>query len=581
MESESRPTSAHLENSRPKPSFRRVGLVALATTLGVAGCPTRDKYDPTPAVVLTSPSIAVTYTSGTVHVTAAIDPPLDLPIVLWLDGSIQLATLRSSADTFDWNTITATEGTHMIAAEISLSDRTVTSTAATIIVDRTPPQVVSRTPAPSSTNVAMRAPVQVEFSEPIVLPSPRESAFTLSAGGSPLAAHVDLSVDGTAAGITANDLSLPALPATFSASIASTITDRAGNHLAPPTDDWTWSLPDYLQTAPLPIDHTLPATTHLPQLAMGDDLEPVVAEAAVNITGRGYKWQVRRLDGAQWNMLGAASTDSDSASGGVAVAVGGDHPFVAWRPSGPAPGELDVARWSSSAAWQPLPAITPPSGVSFETVTSVLRVGQDQQPLILWNNGYQSFMARRTDAGWNQTFGAIPVAASAGRVDMIVNDAGAPIVSWIDTLNVGHVSMWADSTWVSAPDVPVMDEAFMALDSARKPMIVAPGGAGVFIVQHLSDGSWDLMSPVQVPPQAKHPKIGAGLLGLPVVAYFDAQTSSIGLVRWTGQAWDGRAFAFAQNAVEQVPQLIVDRYGTAWIGWRDTSNRFNVWMTNY
>jgi hypothetical protein len=52
-------------------------------------------------------------------------------------------------------------------------------------------------------------------------------------------------------------------------------------------------------------------------------------------------------------------------------------------------------------------------------------------------------------------------------------------------------------------------------------------------------------------------------------------------VRWTGQAWDGRAFAFAQNAVEQVPQLIVDRYGTAWIGWRDTSNRFNVWMTNY
>ena len=107
------------------------------------------------------------------------------------------------------------------------------------------------------------------------------------------------------------------------------------------------------------------------------------------------------------------------------------------------------------------------------------------------------------------------------------------------------------------------------------------GGAGAFIVQHLSDSSWDLMSPARVPPQAKHPKIGAGLLGLPVIAYLDAQTSSVGLVRWTGQAWDGRASAFASNAIEQVPQLIVDRNGTAWIAWRDTSNHFNIWMTNY
>jgi hypothetical protein len=564
--------------------MKRVERVALAAALaGIAGCPTRDKYDPSPAVVITSPSTSVTYTNGTVHITAAIDPALDLPIVLRLDGAVQLATLPTSATAFDWNTIGATEGTHTIAAEVAFSDRTVSSAALTIVVDRTPPQVISRTPAPGGADIAMRAPVQVQFSEPVVLPSPPESSFTMSASGTALAAHAGLSVDGTAAGFTLDDLYAVVLPATFSATIAPTITDRAGNHLTPPIDDWTWSVPEFVKAVPFAVDVAMPLATHLPQLAMGDDLKPVVAEAAGGLTASGRTWrvQVRKWDGGQWNELGAPSMDSDSASGGVALAVGGDRPFVAWRPSGPDPGALDMASWNSNTAWQPLPPITPAPGFSFPTVTAVVRVGQDQLPLVLWNSGDSCLIARRTDAGWNQMFGTVPVVGLGGRFDMIVNDAGNPIVGWVDSSNVGHVSVWTGSAWAAAPDIPVMDEAFLALDSARNPMVVASGGAGAFIVQHLSDGSWDLMTPARVPPQAKHPKIGAGQRGLPVVAYFDAQTSTIGLVRWTGQAWGGQAFAFGPNAVEQVPQLVVDRYGTAWVAWRDSTDQFNVWMTNY
>ena len=28
-------------------------------------------------------------------------------------------------------------------------------------------------------------------------------------------------------------------------------------------------------------------------------------------------------------------------------------------------------------------------------------------------------------------------------------------------------------------------------------------------------------------------------------------------------------------------QMIVDRHGTAWVGWRDTAGQFNLWMSNY
>ena len=65
------------------------------------------------------------------------------------------------------------------------------------------------------------------------------------------------------------------------------------------------------------------------------------------------------------------------------------------------------------------------------------------------------------------------------------------------------------------------------------------------------------------------------------MAYYEAQTTSVGMARWTGQRWDTRAFAFGPNAIDQAPQLVVDRNGSAWIGWRDAANQFNLWVPNY
>src|SRR6476620_3685042 len=97
MASESRRTS----RSR-SPHLRLLALSA--ALLGIAGCTTRDTYGALPPVRLTSPSIDTTYQNATVHITAAIDPPLDLPVALGLDRTIPLTTLASLSDTFDWDT---------------------------------------------------------------------------------------------------------------------------------------------------------------------------------------------------------------------------------------------------------------------------------------------------------------------------------------------------------------------------------------------------------------------------------------------------------------------------------------------
>ena len=127
-----------------------------------------------------------------------------------------------------------------------------------------------------------------------------------------------------------------------------------------------------------------------------------------------------------------------------------------------------------------------------------------------------------------------------------------------------------------------MSEPYIALDSARAPMIVS-GGSGSFFVQHLTtDTLWQPHPAAVTPPQARHPRIAAGPDGLSVLAWYDGQTKSVGMGRWTGKRWDVRAYAFSPtNARDEAPQLIVDRQGTAWIGWRDTAGQFNLWMSNY
>ena len=127
-----------------------------------------------------------------------------------------------------------------------------------------------------------------------------------------------------------------------------------------------------------------------------------------------------------------------------------------------------------------------------------------------------------------------------------------------------------------------MTEGGVALDSTRAPMIVS-GGSGFFLVQHrVSADTWQPHPAIAVPPQARHPRIGAGADGRPVIAWYDAQTKSVGMGRWLGQRWDTRVPYFSpSNAADEAPQLVVDRWGTAWIGWRDTSGLFNLWMPNF
>ena len=307
---------------------------------GVSGCPTRSKYDQLPTVRITSPA-PDTYTNGTVTITATIDSDLDLPIVLRLDNDAIIKTLASPSESYVWNTIGLPEGAHTLVAEVAFSSGPATSAPVIVNVDRTPP-TVTLTPTPGSENVILRSPIKASFSEPVVLSRPAGETFSLSVAGAAIPTAVTFDAQNQTATIAIADLSSFSLPAAFTATIASTIADRAGNLLAPPIGTWSWRVPEWITFPP----HE---SGYRPVMAIGPDLLPVLAWALqTNIDGiANYQLQVAKYDGFGWTQFGPPSSNINSAGRGMDVSLDAQNrPLVVWKETSV---DFQVAAWTGTS----------------------------------------------------------------------------------------------------------------------------------------------------------------------------------------------------------------------------------------
>ena len=546
-------------------------FVLFPALAGVSGCPTRSKYEQLPIVRITSPA-PDTYANGTVTITATIDPDLDLPIVLRLDDVGIIKILASPSEGYAWNTIGLPEGAYTLVAEVELSTGPVTSAPVIVNVDRTSP-TVALSPAPGSAKVILRSPIRASFSEPVVLSRPAGETFSLSTADTTVPTAVTFDARNQTATIAIADLSSFSLPAAFTATIEPTITDRAGNLLVPPIGTWSWTVPDWI---------TFPRhdSAYRPVFAVGSDLLPVLAWTVFSYAGGAlnYQLQVAKYDGFGWTQLGPPSSNINSAGNGVDVWLDAENrPLTVWREAI----DFQVAAWSGTSWEASFAPLSARFGSDPDPGPAKLRLDGIGRPIVIWHEQapsarHELSVARWSGDKWDRGFDPIEV-PSFVPFDMIVGDN--PIVSWIFPEGTGHVSIWSGTSWTSAPDVPGMTEPFMAFDSAHGPMVVTSQPSTILVQRLVNGSSWQLLPAASVPPQVRYPRIAAGPDGLPVVAYYDAQTRAVGMARWTGQRWDTRAVGFGSNAVDETPQLIVDRQGTAWIGWRDS--HFNIWMSNY
>jgi hypothetical protein len=210
-----------------------------------------------PSIAITSPN-GDAFTNGVVPVGVSVANGVADRVELLADG-VLLASVDSRA-TYAWDTSAVQEGAHELVARAIMDGQVVTSEPRHVMVDRTAPAALARSPQHGDGNVPFGAPFQVAFSEPMSSVSITNSTVAITdSNGASLAKQLILSADGKTLTIVLGGA--PELPAPITISLSG-LKDLAGNALAP-AGPWSFTLQ-------LVIDHTAPTIVRL-EPATGDD----------------------------------------------------------------------------------------------------------------------------------------------------------------------------------------------------------------------------------------------------------------------------------------------------------------------
>jgi Bacterial Ig-like domain/Bacterial Ig domain len=585
----------------------RTRVLTLLSVLLLAGCPTRPDDgveivgppQPVPTadsgtdtgatkgavatLRIASPASNVS-TNGTVAITVDVDSgTAPATIQLVVDGTA-LTTLSAPAPYhYTWDTTGVADGPHTLLAQATVDGQAIASPPVTVIVDRTAPTIASTVPATGAVNVVLRAPMTVTFSEPIAASSFTSSSVALQAAGAGVATTATLAADGLSATIVINDVSSFTLPATFSATLAPTITDLVGNPIKAP-GAWSWNVPDWIKYASV-------ASSTQPALAVGPNFQPTLAYTRC-LTAAGASsctddLFVAASDGQAWNSLGQVpalvgpgSLDLNAQGQPIVAGVG--------VTAGLSDVSLRMASWDGSD-WDGSIAPFTIATTSAVVANPLVRLDPSGHPVVAWRDGIASVdadigVARWTGTAWDQSFGKFGL-TNADSASLILDGSGNPIVGFsqggggIFSLATSTFRAWNGTSWTSATSNPVLSP-FVALDTALEPMMLASS-----TVEHYASGTWLPAVATAIPYSAAagSPRLTTGPDHQPVVAWLDTTAPlHVGLARWTGTAWNAHAGLFNAGGVvaSEAPGVLVDGRGSVWVFWRE-GGAANVWMSNY
>ena len=594
--------------------MRRAPGIFLWPLLLLTGCPTKTKVEAdgsthsdasskadgadgsadtppqTPTLQITSPADG-SYTNGTVTIKVTASGATPPATISLLDESTSstLATVPAPASpqspySYSWNTTAVADGPHTIVAQAKVGGDIISSAPTTINVDHKSPTVVLTTPIAGATDVVLRAPITVTFSEAVAKTSVTSSSFVLTVGGTAVATTVTLSADATIATLAINDLTSFALPGTFSLTVSPTITDLAGNALAAaPATAWSWTVPDFISYGSIP---GLGFNVSNPLLVVTSTFHPVFGYLDLYVSSSGAEQystlHVQTSDGQSWTDLERPSPSGDESHGFSLALDTNDHPVVAWSENSPAKmtSQIYVATWNGSA-WSA--ALTPVDAAGGGATSPVLHLDENGFPVVGWLNkspfvgmNQDIFLTRWTGTQWNPAPGELGL-DGIDSFDLILDPQGNPFVNWRASSMTG-VDIFRGTIESESPNMTATSSPTVALDQTGQPLIVEKGTG--FQVYSLVGGAWQAAIPASVPAgnAADSPKLRMGADGRPIVGWIDS--SRIGLARWTGSAWDTRAGLFTGGGNVLFFDLFVDPRGSVWIAGSNPMGCF-VMMSNY
>jgi len=541
----------------------------------------------TGSVLITSPAETL-YTSKPVSIQVDFSQAAPAPTqVDLLKNGAALAILFPPAPfAFTWDTAVEIEGTYAITARAMFGTQIKVSDPVTVHVDRTPPAVATQIPTPDDLGVDIHAPIQLGFSEALLPSSVTASALSASAAGVLLTGPAVLGVDGKTITTTVLDGFTMTLPAALSATIASTITDLAGNAFVPPAEAWSWSAPDWLVTAQLPGGTS-------PLLEVDPAGRPVVAYSQPTQVGPSVFLQTLKLATYQkgtWSTpFGSPASYPDAGRLGYGLALdAAGNPTLAWSEPGTDANYIHVATWTGSSWNTGYPPLDGTVGATSATRPHV-RVDKSGSPVVSWQESNSAgvpdvFVARWTGTTWDHALGSLGVSSAyVGSGDLALDAHDSPVVAWSTSTGSG-VATWSGSAWVLNPGLQGVTVPTVGFDVAGAP-IAASRGPDLRLL-HLMGGLWVSQEPaVPTTTAIQSPSVAVVADGTPVIAWLDTYApASVGLAHWNGTTWDVRFGLFNAGVgvapLSQVPAVTFDNQGRIWVAWQEGGN-VNVWKSNY
>ncbi|MCP3065496.1 Ig-like domain-containing protein [Myxococcus sp. K38C18041901] len=278
-------------------------------------------------------------TNGGVDVQAELTGASPEKVELLVDGSAVETMLPPYKLRLDTQALI--EGDHELRVRTTLGGNVSLSEPSQLTVDRTPPVLMSRVPAPGDLSVPAGQVVRVEFSEALEPETVHAGSVRLEVDSKIVAGDVTLSADGR--GVTISPVGRLPKDVAIQVVLDVSVTDLAGNSIQR-GDEWRWTVPGFLPLgnalASAPPQYSTPSfpevlaqTSGMPLVAWGD-------------SGSGGVF-IHQWTGAAWELMGGTPLRvAGRVSSFNARLDEAQHPVVGWLDD--ELGEVHVRRWTGS-----------------------------------------------------------------------------------------------------------------------------------------------------------------------------------------------------------------------------------------
>jgi hypothetical protein len=395
--------------------------------------------DPNPPFpVITSPAAGVTtYTRGVLNVLASVSGGEPEQVQLLADGAVvaPMAGSPAAGYTANWDTTSFSERSYAITVRAIRGLTQVVSTPRTVVVDRKPPVVTARTPAPGASETAGDTAIVVTFNEALdpaslindSAPTVRVVAGTTATG---TALPLVLALSDDALTVTATPVTPLPTGSSYTV-VVSGLTDRAGNVMAPVT--WSFSVPLWALASPdlRPAVSTGPDAGVVqgfvlgrPELAVASNGEPLVLWRQADGPTSPFVLHAARRIGGVWvqlpPLLPALPPNSVNGEQSMALDSSG-QPVVAYTQtinniagcSTTQPSQLFVARFNGSS-WQQLDSSGLNIGPCTGPILPRLKIDAAGRPVVVSAQAVafplpRTMQVRRYDGSAWELLGTVPL----------------------------------------------------------------------------------------------------------------------------------------------------------------------------